>query len=181
MTAKEICGAKTLKGQGPPCKKSPMKGANRCRVHGGGSPQARRKAKERIAEAAARKALDKVGEFTPVDNPLTELASVTGRARGLMEILEHQVAGLAEVSQQSASGEQVRAVFAAYERAIDRTGRLVEAMARLGIDERLAAVSEAQADRVIAAIEALLDHLGVRDPLERMEAKAVAGRHLTAV
>jgi hypothetical protein len=32
-----------------PCGNSPMKGANVCRMHGGGTPQARAKAKERRA------------------------------------------------------------------------------------------------------------------------------------
>ena len=43
------CGAK--KKDGTPCQKWPMLGTNRCRLHGGASPQAQEKAAERIALA----------------------------------------------------------------------------------------------------------------------------------
>lgn len=37
---------------GDPCKNRPVNGATVCRMHGGGAPQVRKKAAERIAEAA---------------------------------------------------------------------------------------------------------------------------------
>jgi hypothetical protein len=167
--------------KGIPCPTAPIKGGTRCRMHGGASPNAKRAAKQRLAEAAARRTLDQVGEYAPVDNPLTELGALAGRARTLMEICEGHVAELTSLSKDTVNGEQVRAAIVVYERAIDRTGRLVADLARLNIDERLASISEAQADKVLAAVDALLDHLGVRDPQARMEARAVAGQHLQAV
>jgi hypothetical protein len=44
------CGAK--KRDGKPCRRFPLKGTNRCRLHGGASPQAQAKARERILGAA---------------------------------------------------------------------------------------------------------------------------------
>jgi hypothetical protein len=44
------CGAK--KRDGEPCRRFPLKGTNRCRLHGGASPQAQAKARERILGAA---------------------------------------------------------------------------------------------------------------------------------
>lgn len=44
------CGAK--KRDGSPCRKFPMLGQRRCRLHGGGSPQSQAKARERILGAA---------------------------------------------------------------------------------------------------------------------------------
>ncbi len=44
------CGAK--KRDGSPCRKFPMLGGRRCRLHGGASPQAQAKARERILGAA---------------------------------------------------------------------------------------------------------------------------------
>lgn len=44
------CGAETR--DGTPCKKSPIPGGNRCRLHGGASPLAQQKAKERLLAAA---------------------------------------------------------------------------------------------------------------------------------
>jgi hypothetical protein len=40
------------KKDGTPCKRSPIKGANVCRAHGGAAPQVQRKAAERIAHAS---------------------------------------------------------------------------------------------------------------------------------
>jgi hypothetical protein len=44
------CGAK--KRDGEPCRRFPLKGTNRCRLHGGASPQAQARARERILGAA---------------------------------------------------------------------------------------------------------------------------------
>jgi hypothetical protein len=44
------CGAK--KRDGEPCRRFPLRGTNRCRLHGGASPQAQAKARERILGAA---------------------------------------------------------------------------------------------------------------------------------
>jgi hypothetical protein len=44
------CGAK--KRNGEPCRRWPLKGTNRCRLHGGASPQAQKRARERIIGAA---------------------------------------------------------------------------------------------------------------------------------
>ena len=44
------CGAKRRNGE--PCRKFPLKGTNRCRLHGGASPNAQRKARERLMDAA---------------------------------------------------------------------------------------------------------------------------------
>lgn len=46
----ERCGAKRRNGE--PCRKWPLAGTNRCRLHGGASPQAQRLARERIIGAA---------------------------------------------------------------------------------------------------------------------------------
>lgn len=50
------CGAHTR--TGGTCKNLPMKGATRCRMHGGSSPQARAKAAGRVQEAKARRAVE---------------------------------------------------------------------------------------------------------------------------
>ncbi|MFC0248268.1 hypothetical protein ACFFIO_07115 [Citricoccus parietis] len=43
---------KARRTNGEPCRNYPIKGATVCRKHGGGAPQVRKKAAERIAEAA---------------------------------------------------------------------------------------------------------------------------------
>ena len=52
-----ICGAKTK--AETPCGLNPLEGGTRCKKHGGGSPQARRAAEKRLAEAQAQKELER--------------------------------------------------------------------------------------------------------------------------
>ena len=42
----DLCGAKTS--AGPPCRRLPIRGGNRCIMHGGGSPLARQEAERRL-------------------------------------------------------------------------------------------------------------------------------------
>lgn len=52
-----VCGAK--KRDGEPCGAAPLKGAARCRNHGGSSPQAKAAAARRIAEQEAQELMEK--------------------------------------------------------------------------------------------------------------------------
>lgn len=79
------------------------------------------------------------------------------------------------------AGEQLRAEVALYERAMDRLGKFLSDFGRLRVDERLAKISERQADTVIGAIEAALNAAGVRDQGQRTAAKEAAARHLQRV
>jgi len=59
------CGAKTR--AGGTCVNLPMTGGKRCRVHGGSSPQAKAKARTRIAEGKARAVMVRLGLPEPVE------------------------------------------------------------------------------------------------------------------
>ena len=48
--SKALCGARLRNGGS--CRKSPMLGTNRCRLHGGAAPQTQKKARERLLAAA---------------------------------------------------------------------------------------------------------------------------------
>lgn len=50
---RRYCGAKTR--AGGTCRRAPMDGTTRCRLHGGASPQAQRKAAENLAEWRGRR------------------------------------------------------------------------------------------------------------------------------
>ncbi|MEV5944231.1 hypothetical protein [Streptomyces sp. NPDC051994] len=118
----------------------------------------------------------------PVDNPLRALAELAGE----MTVFKDALAGLVrkldvdEIRYKGGAGEQIRAEVILYERALERTGQLLVNVARLNIDDRLAAIEEKQADAVIAAIEAALASVGVRGA-DAIAAKKVAARHLRAV
>lgn len=194
-----IAGIAHPENKGQRCRKPAEPGQDVCDKHGGASPQARAAAARRMVEADLMElAQNLIG--APVDNPLTELANLAGRARAWMELLQGRVEKLLEaqdgsedrqdqdsadsknkgIRYQAGAGEQLRAEVALYERSMDRLGKFLADYGRLGIDERLAKITETQAEKVIAAIDAALAHAGVTGKTAT-EAKQVAARHLRAV
>jgi len=186
----------TNKESGERCRRHHATGGKVCAMHGGNARQVRGKADERVVEETLMSlAADLVG--TPIDNPLIELGKVAGRARAWMELLEERVHSLLEdgpdpgqtekeraehgIRYRGGAGEQTRAEVALYERAMAQLGTMLTAIARLDIDTRLAAITERQADAVVAALEAGLTAAGIRDPGQRTIAKAAAARELRLV
>jgi len=195
----DVSGISHPENAGQRCRKPAEPGQDVCVKHGGNSPQARSAAARRIVESELMTLAESlVG--APVDNPLTELAALAGRARAWMELLQIRVEKLIETSEgaddqqdrdsgstkkagiryQAGAGEQLRAEVALYERSMDRLGKFLADYGRLGIDERLAKITEMQAEKVIAAIDAALAHAGITGKVAT-EAKQVAARHLRAV
>ena len=143
-----------------------MKGQSVCRSHGGAAPQSRAAAARRRAEEQAAAVLAARRQVLPIHEPLEELARVAGEIVTLKEYLREQVDALNGVLTYSyTSGglsgfeqarEDVRATVAAYERALDRTVRVLAAMAKLDLNGRLLALRTHQAETVVTAIEAAL-------------------------
>jgi hypothetical protein len=149
-------------------------------MHGGGTPQARAKAKARRAEEDAAKALARL-DVPPVADPLTALAQLAGQAIAFKDILAARVNELRQIRYRDSKGaEQLRSEVALWERALDRCERFVSAMARLNIDERLAQIEERQVDIVANAISATLTDLGLPEETLR-EARRGIVRHLRIV
>lgn len=162
-----------------PCGNSPMKGSPVCRMHGGATKQARAKAGERIVEDRAMKALAQL-DVAPVADPLTALAELAGQAVAFKNAIAEKVNNLRTIRYTDSKGsEQLRSELAVFERALDRCERFVTSMVKLGLDERLVRIEEAQADLVLTAIEAALDAVEV--PADRRsDAKRAAIRILRA-
>ena len=115
--------------------------------------------------------------LVPLDNPIGQLQMLAAEVVKWQEILGTKVEGLSSWQHQDISGrEDVRAIILAYERAMDRTGKILVDMARLGIEERLAKVTEAQAQTLIALIVAVL---ASEEPGLSKELRAV-GRRIVA-
>lgn len=178
--------------RGERCRNRRMVGLPVCRMHGANKTAREigriRRAEEELMAQASRL----VG--TPVENPLTELAALAGRARALMDVLEARVEALLDAPDESGeytetggirykggAGEQIRGEVQLYERSMDRLGKMLVDIGRLNIDERLAKLEERQIELVISALEVGLNAAGVRDPQQRETAKTAAGRHLRAV
>ena len=194
------CNA-TNKESGERCRNGHGPGGKVCGKHGGKAAQVKRAATARTTEAElVTLATGLVGK--PVGNPLTELSKLAGRARAWMELLEDRVQALLDedhadpehierdergkpvergIRYRGGAGEQTRAEVQLYERAMGQLGTLLTAIARLDIDSRLAAITEKQADAVIAALEAGLTAAGVNEPGQRTLAKAAASRELRLV
>lgn len=160
----------TAKGSGERCKRAATQGAPVCRVHGGAAPQVRRKAAERLAAHEALGELARRG-VTPVDNPLAALASLAGEILTAKDVFRDRVARLQEEAWRftdDKGGEQLRAEIAMYERALDRSARVLADIARLKIDERLMAITEAQGQMVAAVIVAVLERLELGEEAGRV-------------
>ncbi|MFD7016124.1 hypothetical protein [Streptomyces sp. NPDC059928] len=166
------------------CRLWALQGLTVCYRHGA-TKRAQAKGRRAVADAKLDEQLNRLLVGTgaaPVDNPLRALASLAGEMTALKDGLAGLVRKLDvdEIRYKGGAGEQIRAEVVLYERALERTGQLLVNIARLNIDDRLAAIEEKQTDTVIRAIEAALASVGVRGE-DAIQAKQVAARHLRSV
>jgi len=136
----------------------------------------RRKAAERVAAQQALADLGRHG-VVPVVNPLEALAGLAGEIVATKDIFRERVAQLREEAwrySDAKGGEQLRAEIAMYERALDRSARVLADIARLKIDERLTAITEQQVQTLVTVFTAVLERLDLGE-------KAGQVRELVAV
>jgi hypothetical protein len=149
---------------GQPCGNPPAPGCSTCRYHGAKARQVRRKAAERVAEAAVRAALAPyAADCEPVSDPLSALLKVAGEILQFKAYVGGRVAelGAADWRYNTKVAEQVRGEIQLYERALDRAARVLGEIARLNLEERLVRLSERQGSLIAVAFEQLLDGLGL--------------------
>lgn len=180
-----ICGAAPRKGSKRtwPCKRAPIIGQERCRQHGGihrNTKSERRKAiLERQINAAVRKL-----DITPVEDPLTELKKLAGEVLAWKNEMSRHVGILENLRYRAGDGgEQIRGEIQLFERALDRCAAVLTAIAKLNIDERLAAISEQQAQMLATALFAAFDEagLGITDNIQKKAVAKAFHRHLSLV
>ncbi|HEY2101433.1 MAG TPA: hypothetical protein VGH72_33555 [Pseudonocardia sp.] len=153
-----------------------------CKLHFGNSPNVRKRAAELELTARATRELEQVNSAaTPVDNPLEELARLAGEALRWKDIMAAHVAHLTNLRYSTFDDEgrheQIRGEVVLYERAMNDAARLLVAIGRLNIDERLVRIEEQKAAIVVKAVEAALRAAGV--PPDKMEsARAAAGAEI---
>jgi hypothetical protein len=175
------CGAKTR--TGGECKKHPANGTKRCKFHGGATPaaiaKAEREAHMRDLEEQVGKAVRRLN-IEPVEDPLTALKLLAGEVLEWKRALLEKIQLLDNLRYSTEFNEQIRGEVLLYERSLDRCLNVLATIAKLNIDERLAAVTESQAKMLEDCLFAAFEAAGVpiTDP-DRREAVAVEfGRHL---
>jgi len=167
--------------QGAPCgnpagKNTDHFGSGNCSNHGGSTPSGRIHALNQQAERLLYK-----HDAAPVADPLEALQRLAGRALALEETIGELVNNLRSVRYETETGgEQLRSEVAVLERAMDRCGRLLVDIAKLNIEERLARVTEQQAQMTMEALSAALGEIGISAEQQR-EARVRVARHLRVV
>lgn len=172
--------------QGEPCgnpagKGTDHKGWGNCSNHGGSTPAGRQHAAGRRIEDEAQKLLYR-HDAAPVTDPLEALQRLAGRALALEAAIGEAVNKLEDQIryEDEHDAEQLRAEVSVMERAMDRCGRLLVDIAKLNIEERLATVTERQAQMAMDALAAAMRDMGMNAEQQR-EARGHVARHLRAV
>lgn len=157
-------------------------GEGPCKLHGGSTPSVSQGATLRLVEREARELFGKVApDPVPVDNPLAAYAKLAGRVNAWVDLLDDLLGDLRTVGYQSErNGEQIHAAVQLFTQALGLANSVLGSYARLKIDERLAAITQAQKDAVIGAINAAFDDAGLEGDA-RESATRRAARHLRSV
>lgn len=172
------------KSTGEQCRKAAMTGQLVCRSHGGAAGQNRAAAARRRVEEQAASTLNSLGAPVPVDNPFEELSRVAGEVLALKDLVAAEVTKLEGVlTYEFTAGEfegigqareDVRAVVAAYERALDRSAKVLVAMGKIDIAGRWLALNQARANLMVGAVERGLAVCGLSPADERAVKTAIA-------
>lgn len=136
----ERCGAKTR--QGGNCRRWPIAGGTRCKLHGGGSPRAKAAAQRRLVEADARAALAYEG-IEPISDPIIELGKLANEVSGMKSALAQRVAALdSPVFTDAFGSEQVHIEVRLLNDSIDRLVKVLDLLGKHDLDARLVRVQE---------------------------------------
>lgn len=163
-SGRTYCGRRVKSRGGAPCKNGPVGGVagKPCRVHGGAAPQVMAAVEREKAEGEVRKTAAMIMKGSaPVGDPLAALQSVAGEMAAWKDALAEQVDILKLGYSSEVGTEQIRAAVQLYERALDRLGGTLAAIARLNIDARLIAIEEGKKDMILKALQAGLASAGV--------------------
>lgn len=156
------CTAKS-KQSGQQCKRNAAPGQTKCAMHGAKAPQAVAAAQRRQAEAEATAwMLKHLKDATPMAHlgeVYDELLAVAGTARTMRLVIQQRVSELAGTGYEGATGEQVKADVMLLERALDRSAKVMELIARLDIDERKQRLEDAEVDLLERVVRGILERL----------------------
>jgi hypothetical protein len=152
---------RTVLATGERCRNAPIKGGTVCHKHGGSAPQVKAAAARRVAEG---KALAKFERYSPNGRSaepvdvLAELAVLVREVTAFKDFAADRLRALTADDWRAADAG-VAAEVAMFERAADHAGRLLTDVARLGLQERMVRMSEAEGARLYGAMNRALQEL----------------------
>lgn len=155
----------THKKRGDRCKRPAIPGGTVCTMHGGGAPQVRAAAERRVAAEAITREASAILAYngvTPIDDPLGELGKLAAAAKAMTEALGARVNALTDLEVMSVQNTpQLRVVVELYERALDRTHRMLDSLVKHGYAERQITIAETEALLVAGVIRRVVAGLGL--------------------
>lgn len=167
--------------QGTPCGLWPLAGQRVCGLHGGRTPNALRRASERLVEQQARRTLASLAnEPEPVTDPVGALERLAGEVVALVSVLRGFVSDLEEIRYKGGIGagfEQLRGEMSFYMSSLQRAESVLSSIVKLDLDARRVRIAEAQASLVVAAVTSTLRALGLSAEQQR-RARAMLAREL---
>lgn len=172
----QTCTAHTRGGD--ECRNFAIRGSNVCRMHGGSIGVVKRKAAGRVEKAVADAKLARFlteNGYEPVDNPLEALRDLAGEIVAVKDWLRGQVTHLDHTS--NVQGEQISALMQLYSMFLDKAERSLTSIAKLNIDERLAMISQHQA-QVMAQVMAEAIMRLTHDKAQQVQARTIVGELL---
>lgn len=176
------CHAHTKAGRS--CRARPVPGAKVCRFHGGNAPQVRAAGLRRLAaakiQADAEAAVAQQGLLS-VEDPLHELSKLAAGSRAMLESLGARVNALSDIETfDDKNAPHARVALEAYERALDRTHRLLDTLVKHGYAERQIAIAEGEALLVSGIIRRVIAALGLT-PEQQKQAQSLLASEFRAL
>jgi hypothetical protein len=92
----------------------------------------------------------------PVSDPIAVMTMLAAEAVALVAAFRTMVSDLDALRYQGRTGEMLRAEVSLYERALDRAEKFAHNLAKLGLEERVVQLSEAQAGTLVTLVTEVL-------------------------
>lgn len=141
---------------GGPCTQPPMPGQLVCYWHGGAKPAARANGEQRLVEQAAEAEVRRllyVTDADPITDPILALQRMAGRLQAGWDHLGEVINRLEQLDVEASGRGRVEVSM--WLHVARELRQALEAMARLGIEDRVTAVLEAQGEQVYELVTAI--------------------------
>ena len=169
---------------GTQCSNPPIQGGTVCRMHGGSAPAVRAAAARRLEVAAVEadiRAVIASEGIEAVTNPLEALALLATESLAMKTALAARVNALQEITTTSKLGvEALKVEVGLYERALDRTAKFLDLLAKSGFEERRLRIDEQTAGMFVTVMRSVLDRLDL-SPAQQTLVGAVVSEELRAL